>query len=59
MMKGGGIKYGRSYGAESVENVESEKNARGGSSGMSGQESNLPFARGVTGGAALNEPPRE
>ena len=58
MMKGGSIKYGRSYGAESVENVESAKNERG-SSGMSGQESNLPFARGVTGGAARNEPPRE
>ena len=51
MMKGGGTKYGRSYGAESVENVESAKNERG-SSGMSGQESNLPFARGVTMGAA-------
>ena len=59
MMKGGDTKYGRSYGAESVENVESEKNARGGSSGMSGQESNLPFARGVTMGAARNETPRE
>ena len=58
MMKCGGTKYGRSYGAESVENVESAKNERG-SSGMSGQESNLPFARGVTGGAARNEPPRE
>ena len=58
MMKGGGIKYGRSYGAESVENVESAKNERG-SSGMSGQERNLPFARGVTMGAARNETPRE
>ena len=58
MMKGGGIKYGRSYGAESVENVESAKNERG-SSGMSGQESNLPFAHGVTMGAAQNETPRE
>ena len=59
MIKGGGTKYGRSYGAESVENVESEKNARGGSSGMSGQESNLPFARGVTVVAVRNETPRE
>ena len=58
MMKGGGIKYGRSYGAESGENVESAKNERG-SSGMSGQESNLPFARGVTIGSARNETPRE
>ena len=58
MMKGGGTKYGRSYGAECVENVESAKNERG-SSGMSGQERNLPFARGVTMGAAPNETPRE
>ena len=58
MMNGGGTKYGRSYGAESVENVESAKNERG-SSGMSGQESNLPFARGVTMGAVRNETPQK
>ena len=58
MMKGGGTKYGLSSGAGSVANVESEKNARN-SSGMSGHESNLPFARGVTMGAARKETPRE
>ena len=47
MMKDGGIRYDRSYGAQSVENVESAKNERG-SREMSGKESSLPFARGVT-----------
>ena len=54
MMKGGGIRYDRSYGAESVENVESAKNERG-SSEISEQESSLLFARGVTWRAARNE----
>jgi hypothetical protein len=44
--EGCGIRYDRSYGAESVENVESAKTERG-SREMSGKESSLPFARGV------------
>ena len=58
MMKGGGTKYGRSFGAGSVVSVESEKNARG-SRGRSGHERNLPFARGVTVATGRNEPPRK
>ena len=48
----------RSYGAESVENVESARNEKG-SRRMSGQKRDRPFARDVTGGAARKEPPRE
>ena len=45
-MKGGGIRYGRSYGAESDENARSKR----GSNEMNGTKSNLPYAlRCVTG----------
>jgi hypothetical protein len=47
MIKGGGIRYGRSYGAESVENAELAMSKRG-SSEMNGTKSNLPYALGVS-----------
>ncbi len=43
MLKGGGIRYGRSYGAESVKNAEFAR-IRGVSSEMNGIKSNLPYA---------------
>ena len=46
-MKGGGIRYGRSYGAESVENEEFARSKRG-SNEMNGTKSNLPYALGVS-----------
>jgi len=50
-MKVGGIRYGRSYGAESVENAEFARSKRG-SSEMNGTKSNLSCALGVSGVAA-------
>jgi hypothetical protein len=47
MMKGGGIRYGRSYGAESVENAEFARGKRG-SNEMNGTKSNLSYALGVS-----------
>jgi hypothetical protein len=47
MIKGGGIRYGRSYGAESVENVEFARSKRS-SSKMNGTKSSLPYALGVS-----------
>jgi hypothetical protein len=47
MMKGGGIRYGRSYGAESVENVEFARSKRS-SNKMNGTKSSLPYALGVS-----------
>jgi hypothetical protein len=47
MTKGGGIRYGRSYGAESVENVASVRSKRS-SSGTNGTKSSLPYALGVS-----------
>ena len=47
MMKGGGIRYGRSYGAESVENVEFARSKRS-LSKMNGTKSSLPYALGVS-----------
>ena len=46
-MKGGGIRYGWSYGAESVENAEFARGKRG-SNEMNGTKSNLPYALGVS-----------
>ncbi len=46
-MKGGGIRYGRSCGAESVENAEFARSKRG-SNEMNGTKSNLPYALGVS-----------
>jgi hypothetical protein len=47
MMKGGGIRYGRSYGAENVENVEFAISKRS-SSRMNGTKSSLPYELGVS-----------
>jgi hypothetical protein len=47
MTKGGGIRYGRSYGAESVENVASVRSKRS-SSGTNGTKSSLPYVLGVS-----------
>ena len=47
MMKGGGIRYGRSYGAKSVKNVEFARSKRS-SSEMNGTKSSLPYAFGVS-----------
>jgi hypothetical protein len=47
MMKGGGIRYGRSYFAESVENAEFARSKRG-SKEMNGTRRNLPYALGVS-----------
>jgi hypothetical protein len=47
MIKGGGIRYGRSYGAESVENAEFARGKQG-SNEMNGTKSNLPYALGVS-----------
>ena len=46
-MKGGGIRYGRSYGAESVENAGFARSMSG-SNEMNGTKSNLPYALGVS-----------
>ena len=46
-MKGGGIRYGQSHGAESVENAEFARRKRG-SSEMNGTKSNLPYVLGVS-----------
>ena len=46
-MKGSGIRYGRSYGAESVENAVFARSKRG-SNEMNGTKSNLPYALGVS-----------
>ena len=46
-MKGGGIMYGRSYGAESVENAEFARSKRS-SNEMDGTKSNLPCALDVS-----------
>ena len=46
-MKGGGIRYGRSCGAESVENAEFARSKRS-SNEMDGTKSNLPYALGVS-----------
>ena len=45
-MEGGGIRNGRSYGAESVKNVEFARSKR--SSEMNGTKSSLPYALGVS-----------
>jgi hypothetical protein len=45
--QGGGIRYGRSYGAESVENVEFVRSKRS-SSEMNGTKSSLPYVLGVS-----------
>ena len=46
-MKGGGIRYRRSYGAESVENAGFARSKRG-SNEMNGTRSNLPCALDVS-----------
>ena len=46
-MKGGGIRYGRSYGVDSVENVEFARSKRS-LSEMNGTKSSLPYAFGVS-----------
>ena len=46
MLKGGGIRYGRSYDAESV-NAQFASSKRG-SKEMNGTKSNLPYALGVS-----------
>ena len=46
-MKGGGIRYRRSYGAESVENAEFARSKRD-SGEMNGTKSNLSYALGVS-----------
>ena len=47
MMKGGGTKYGRSYGAESVENVASVRSKRS-SSGTNDTKGSLSYVIGVS-----------
>ena len=46
-MTGGGTRYGRSYGAGSVENAGFARSMSG-SNEMNGTKSNLPYALGVS-----------
>jgi hypothetical protein len=57
-MKGGGTRYGRSYGAGSVENAGFARSKRG-SKKMNGTRSNLPYALGVSMEQIRNGPPQE